>query len=88
MTTTDEIMRLAAIYRMSSGPIHTVMTEGALRVAVSALVAERDALQTDAERYRWIRTAGAWESELTLDALSDDPEKFDAAVDASKEGKP
>jgi hypothetical protein len=46
------------------------------------LSAENDALRADAERYRWLRTAGAWESEIGLDALSKSPEKFDAAIDA------
>jgi hypothetical protein len=39
-------------------------------------------LEPDAARYRWIRTAGAWESELGLDDLSQNPSEFDAAVDA------
>ena len=37
----------------------------------------------DAERYRWLRTAGAWESEIGMDLLSEDPLKFDAEVDAN-----
>ena len=43
--------------------------------------------QKDAERYRWLRTAGAWESEIGMDELSKTPEKFDAAVDKAMEGK-
>jgi hypothetical protein len=39
------------------------------------------ALERDALRYRWIRTAGAWESEIALDTLCETPELFDAAVD-------
>jgi hypothetical protein len=38
----------------------------------------------DAERYRWLRTAGAWESEIGLEILSKEPDKFDAAVDAAR----
>ena len=38
----------------------------------------------DAERYRWLRTAGAWESEIGLEILSKEPYKFDAAVDAAR----
>lgn len=41
------------------------------------------ALRKDAERYRWLRTAGAWESEVGMGILSEEPEKFDAAVDAA-----
>ena len=42
----------------------------------------------DAERYRWLRTAGAWESEIGMNALSEEPAKFDAGVDAAmQEGK-
>jgi hypothetical protein len=32
-------------------------------------------------RYLWLRTAGAWESEIGMDELSKHPEKFDAAID-------
>lgn len=39
------------------------------------------AYKRDAERYRWVRTAGAFESESGLDVLSENPEKYDAAVD-------
>jgi hypothetical protein len=37
----------------------------------------------NAERYRWLRTAGAWESEAGLNALAEDPAAFDRAVDAA-----
>jgi hypothetical protein len=47
----------------------------------AALQTLRDA-RRDATRYRWLRTAGAWESECGMDELSEQPEKFDAAVDA------
>jgi hypothetical protein len=40
-------------------------------------------LRKDADRYRWIRTAGAWESEIGMDILSENPSLFDAAVDAA-----
>ena len=49
-----------------------------------SLVAERDALSVDAERYRWLRTAGAWESEVGLTMLSEDTAEFDAAVDRAR----
>ena len=45
---------------------------------------ELAAEKADAERYRWLRTAGAWESEIGMDALSENPDKFDAAVDAAR----
>lgn len=48
---------------------------------------ENAELRKDAERYRWIRTAGAWESEIGMQILSESPEKFDAAVDAAKDSK-
>jgi len=43
--------------------------------------AEYEALRKDAERYRWLRMAGAWESEIGMNILSEEPSKFDAAVD-------
>jgi len=62
--------------------------EGALErraaIMLRSLVAERDALSVDAERYRWLRTAGAWESEVCLTILSEDPAEFDAAVDRAR----
>jgi hypothetical protein len=45
-------------------------------------------LRKDADRYRWIRTAGAWESEIGMDGLSENPSLFDAAVDAAMGEKP
>ena len=39
-------------------------------------------LRKDAKRYRWIRAAGAWESEVGMTILSEKPEEFDAEVDA------
>ena len=45
--------------------------------------AQAEANAKDAERYRWLRTAGAWESEIGIDVLSEEPAKFDAAVDAA-----
>jgi hypothetical protein len=36
----------------------------------------------DVERYRWLRTAGAWETESTLGDMT--PEEFDRAVDAAR----
>ena len=40
---------------------------------------ELAAAQRDAERYRWIREHGAWETESFLSSL--DPEQYDAAID-------
>ena len=40
-------------------------------------------LQKDVKRYRWLRKAGAWESEIGMDCLSAKPEEFDKAVDAA-----
>jgi len=48
---------------------------------IERLTRENEELRKDAERYRWIRTAGAWESEIGMDILSEDPIKFDRAVD-------
>lgn len=39
-------------------------------------------------RYRWLRKAGAWESEIGMGVLSEDPEKFDAAVDEAMRYSP
>jgi hypothetical protein len=38
------------------------------------------AVNRDAERYRWLREHGAWESEAFLNGTS--PAEFDAALDA------
>ena len=46
---------------------------------------EVESIRKDAERYRWLRTAGAWESEIGMDVLSQSPDLFDAAVDAAME---
>jgi hypothetical protein len=40
--------------------------------------------EKDAARYRWVRQAGAFDSEIGLDALSENPEKYDAAVDSKR----
>lgn len=61
----------------------------ALEPMKRALKAEAEvaALKQDAARYRWLRTAGAWESEIGLDMLCVYPSAFDAAVDAEMTGK-
>ena len=51
--------------------------------AVRSLEADVEALRKDAERYRWLRTAGAWESEIGMNILAEEPASFDAAVDAA-----
>lgn len=56
--------------------------------ATLALAAEIDRLRKDAERYRWLRTAGAWESEIGMEELCQHPERFDAAVDAAMTAAP
>lgn len=45
------------------------------------ICAECEALRIDAERYRWVRKAGAFDSEIGLGILSEKPEKYDAMVD-------
>ena len=57
--------------------------------AIRSLLSRLEEAEKDAERYRWLRTAGAWESEVAMDILSNAPEKFDAAVDfnIAAEGK-
>ena len=60
------------------------LREEAERMRLLAVEAQRSAYanRRDAERYRWIRTAGAWESEMGMMSLSEDPAaRFDAAVD-------
>jgi hypothetical protein len=61
-------------------PYTKVLMQSIDRDYVPRVDAEK--LCTDAERYRWLRTAGAWESEIGMDVLSEQPELFDAAVDA------
>lgn len=41
----------------------------------------KSATDIDAARYRWLRQAGAWESESGLNALCENPVNYDAAVD-------
>lgn len=50
---------------------------------IEALRRENAELRKDAERYQWVRKAGAFDSQIGLDLLSENPEKYDAAVDAS-----
>ena len=103
MTTTD-IMELAVEYadesyelRIGSG--WNPEPEKALRAAIKALVAERDAALTDAERYRYVRQGNGtwalcyWHED---DAYMDDRWVFDArevkyvdvAIDAALKGTP
>lgn len=53
---------------------------GAWALPDVSVVALAEAVR-DAERYRWLRTAGAWDSEVGLTILSENPKEFDAAVD-------
>lgn len=39
--------------------------------------------QKDQARYQWVRQAGAWDSEVGLNIMSENPCEFDAAVDAA-----
>jgi len=50
---------------------------------VKELESRAAAAEKDAQRYRWLRTAGAWESEIGMDILCEKPESFDAAIDAA-----
>ena len=81
----DEIRRLRAKHEA-----HQVVFSG-LAAALAELhnmtPEQLDALRKDAARYRWIRTAGAWESECGMEVLSESPDKFDAAIDAAR-GQP
>lgn len=47
--------------------------------ALEAQAREIEGLRLKAERYDWLREAGAWESEIGMDSLT--PEEFDARVD-------
>ena len=49
--------------------------------AIRSLLSRLEEAERDAKRYRWLRTAGAWESETGLDILSEKPATFDEAVD-------
>ena len=52
----DDIMALAAAWSAAIATrADATPPQDALRTAVAALVAERDALRQDAERYRWLR---------------------------------
>lgn len=63
------------------------MTHDTYLVMVDRVREELEAIARDAARYRWLRRAGAWESEIGMDLLSEDPAKFDAAVDAAMADK-
>lgn len=52
---------------------------------VMVKVGDLNAVWADARRYRWLRTAGAWESEIGMDSMT--PEQFDARVDAEIEAE-
>lgn len=54
--------------------------------SLSKQAEEIAALRADAERYRWIRQRGAWETEAFLNGLS--PEQYDAAIDAAMADTP
>lgn len=47
---------------------------------IEAQAREIEGLRKKAERYDWLREAGAWESEILLDSFA--PEEFDSRVDA------
>lgn len=52
---------------------------------ILSLLEENEALAKDAARYRWVRTAGAWDSEIGLNSKT--PEQYDAEVDAAMQHK-
>ena len=54
------------------------LREGEAKIVHNSHLTE---LSKDAARYRCLRSAGAWQSELRMDELSKDPDKFDAEVD-------
>lgn len=55
----------------------------AMEAEIAELRAALVGYKKDAERYRWVRTAGAFNSEIGLDMLSEKPELYDAEVDSS-----
>ena len=60
-----------------------LMQIGAMCQEIDELRAALESYKKDAERYRWVRTAGAFNSEIGLDMLSEKPELYDAEVDSS-----
>jgi len=89
----NESMR--GLYKMHQQTETREMRE--LRAERDALLAERDAAQKDAERYRWLRMADWWNSPLCVirdpkqqakpgtDCPSRD--RLDAAIDAARQGE-
>jgi hypothetical protein len=94
MTTTDELMKLYSECGVGCPP----QNERYLRTAIEALVRERDAALTDAERYRWLRDDCPWvlcgtpggpisrlvhRLPITYQVVEDVPDEMDAAIDAA-----
>jgi hypothetical protein len=79
-----------AVYTQSMGTVgaamYTYTAEQMREYGMANRLAEREVWRQDAERYRWLRGAGAWESEIGMELLSEDPDSFDAAVDAAMAG--
>jgi hypothetical protein len=81
MMTDDEIN--AAIAAIPDCPACLRPNAASRAIYRAGMRVRLDAVLRDAERYRWLRSAGAWESEVGLVILSERPNDFDAAVDAA-----
>lgn len=68
--------------------IQTKDTTVVSTAALESLKRMVEELERDAARYRWLRTAGAWESEIGMDLLSINPCAFDDAIDAEMLANP
>ncbi len=80
--TDDDIRALVERLRPFSFAAHQQVAD-----AIESLLAERDALRADAERYRWLRD-GDWDAESHPDVYSSvrdaRTDQLDAAIDAAR----
>lgn len=81
---TNQIMKLDDAYATAVNErtiVGRVRSRAALQAEVDRVVAERDALKADAERYRWLRE----QDENQFRALAyETPDWIDAYIDAMK----
>lgn len=71
---------LAALRRIQH--IHNPIPDSIFANDLATIRAALEESGRDAERYRWLREHGAWETEAFLGSLT--AEQYDAAIDAAR----